>query len=582
MPIVELRGASLAFGHIPLLENASLLIEAKERLCLVGRNGTGKSTLMSVIHGQQPLDVGEVWRKDALKIAQLKQEVPAAQDLTIYDTVVGGLGELSTLLSTYNQLVQGVPDEKAMNQMADLQNQIDRLGAWDTSQRVDALLTKLKLPAELKLSACSGGMRRRAMLAQALVSEPELLLLDEPTNHLDIDAIIELEEAVKEFPGAVLFVTHDRAFTDNIATRIIELDRGHLRSYPGSYAAYQQRKTEELEVEAAHHKQFDKVLAQEEVWIRQGIKARRTRNEGRVRQLEALRKERSARIERQGTAKISLSKGDDSGKLVFEAEDVSFDYAEETIIRNFSTTVLRGDRVGVIGPNGSGKSTLLKLLLGHLQPKTGTIKQGTQLNVAYFDQQREQIDPNRSVRDNVADGSDHVQIGDKSKHVMSYLNDFLFPPERANSPAKSLSGGERNRLLLAKLFTQPANLLVLDEPTNDLDVDTLELLEELLSEFSGTLILVSHDRSFIDRTVTSTLVMQGDGQIGNFVGGYTDWLKQKPLAPKTPTTDAATSNKTKEKPKHQRAGKLSYNETRELKKLPELIEQSGTRTSPGK
>ncbi|MEM7077122.1 MAG: ATP-binding cassette domain-containing protein [Pseudomonadota bacterium] len=573
MPILELRGAQLAFGHIPLLDDASLLIEPRERICLVGRNGTGKSTLLNVISGAQDLDAGSLWLADGIKVAKLAQEVPAGGSDTIYATVASGLGDISGVLARYHALtadMSGDPDEN-LRQLGEVQAEIDRLDAWEAAQKVDTVLSRLRLPTDALMSACSGGIRRRAMLAQALVDAPDLLLLDEPTNHLDIDSITALESAVAEFVGAILFITHDRTFTDTLATRIIELDRGVLTAYPGSYAEYQARKEADLAVEADHNAKFDKVLATEEVWIRQGIKARRTRNEGRVRRLEALRRERAARLERQGRVKLSVDQGRDSGKLVIDAEDVGFQYGDETIIQHFSTTILRGDRIGIIGPNGSGKSTLLKLLLGQLVPATGTIKQGTQLNVAYFDQEREQIDPERTVKDNLADGNDQVQIGDKSKHVISYLRDFLFAPERANSPAKTLSGGERNRLLLAKLFTKPANVLVLDEPTNDLDVDTLELLEELLSDFSGTLLLVSHDRSFLDKTVTSTLVLAGGGRVESYVGGYSDWLQQRPE--QTPNkTNSPTASAPRPKRRDQ-AGKLSYNESRELAGLPEQIER---------
>lgn len=584
MPLLQLRDACLAFGHIPLLDHVDLVIEAKERVCLIGRNGTGKSSLLKVLNQRQPLDSGNLWIQDGLKIAQLAQEVPQAESETLFDTVAGGLGDLSGILSQYHTLSLALSngDERALQQLSAVQEEIDNLGAWDASQKVEAVLSRLKLPAEAHMSQCSGGIRRRAMLGRALVAEPDLLLLDEPTNHLDIESIMALESALLGFAGAVLFITHDRAFINDLATRIVELDRGVLNTYPGTYAAYLKQKANELTAEANSNRKFDQLLAEEEQWIRQGIKARRTRNEGRVRRLESMRRERQARIDRQGKVQLALDTGADSGKIVLQAERVHFNYDNEPIIRNFSTTILRGDRVGVIGPNGSGKSTLLKLLLGQLEPEQGTIKIGTQLQIAYFDQERIQLNEHRSVRDNVADGSDQIQIGDKSQHVISYLRDFLFPPERVNSPVQTLSGGERNRLLLAKLFAKPANLLVLDEPTNDLDVETLELLEELLASFSGTLLLVSHDRAFLDQTVTSTLVLEGDGKVGEYVGGYSDWQRQaQSTAPKRATAQAAppadrvklTASAPPASPAPtKRSKRLSYKEERELQNLPATIE----------
>ena len=516
MSLVQLQNACLAFGHLPLLDEVDLVVEARERVCLIGRNGTGKSTLLNVLSGTQTLDSGTIRIDKGMKVARLAQEVPDAATATLYETVARGLGDLSGLLSRYHALSHDVAtgDAKTLEALSAVQAEIDQIGAWDASQRVDATLSRLKLPADSLMSECSGGIRRRAMLGQALVSEPDLLLLDEPTNHLDIDSIIALEAALLAFPGAVVFITHDRAFIDDLATRIIELDRGTLNSYPGSHADYLRQKNAELAAESEGNRKFDQRLREEEAWIRTGIKARRTRNEGRVRRLEAMRRERAARLDRQGSVKLDLDASSDSGKIVIEADEAGFSYGDQTILRPFSTTILRGDRVGVIGPNGSGKTTLLKLLLGELEPSNGKVRQGTRLQIAYFDQERIQLDPERSVRDNVADGRDQIEIGGRSRHVIGYLRDFLFSPERVNSPVKTLSGGERNRLLLAKLFAKPANLLVLDEPTNDLDVETLELLEELLSGFEGTLLLVSHDRAFLDQTVTSTLVLEGDGRIG--------------------------------------------------------------------
>ncbi len=586
MPLIQLQNACLAFGHVPLLENVNLLIEARERVCLIGRNGTGKSTLLNVLNGTQVLDSGTLRIDEGVRVARLAQEVPAAATATLFDTVAMGLGDLSGLLSQYHKLSHDVAtgDGKTLEALSRVQAEIDQIGAWDASQRVDATLSRLKLPADALMSECSGGIRRRAMLGQALVAEPDLLLLDEPTNHLDIDSITALEAALVGFPGAVLFITHDRTFIDDLATRIIELDRGVLNSYPGSHADYLKQKNAELAAEAEGNRKFDRELAEEEVWIRTGIKARRTRNEGRVRRLEAMRLERKARLERQGSVKLDLDSSSDSGKIVIEADDVEFSYDDEPVVRQFSTTILRGDRVGVIGPNGSGKSTLLKLLLGELEPSNGTVRQGTRLQIAYFDQERIQLDLTRSVRDNVADGKDQVEVGDRTRHVIGYLRDFLFSPERVNSPVKTLSGGERNRLLLAKLFAKPANLLVLDEPTNDLDVETLELLEELLDSFDGTLLLVSHDRAFLDQTVTSTLVLEGDGRIGEYIGGYSDWRRQADaLAMKADRAKSARAKPSREKSAQSSQGKrgtgsasrqsgLSGKDRRELEALPGRIE----------
>jgi ATP-binding cassette subfamily F protein uup len=580
MPLIHLQSGCLAFGHVPLLDHVELQVDAGERLCLVGRNGTGKSTLLNVLAGEQTLDSGRSWRADGLRVAKLAQEVPDAASASLFDVVAVGLGDHRGLLARYHNASLALADggEAALAAFGRLQAEVEDAGAWEGSQRIDAVLSRLALPPDALMAECSGGVRRRAMLGQALVSEPDLLLLDEPTNHLDIDAITALEDALIDYPGAVLFITHDRAFIDRLATRIIELDRGVLRSFPGSYAGYLKRKNAMLESEAEADRKFDTSLAAEEVWIRQGIKARRTRNEGRVRRLEALRRERAERLSRQGQAKMSVGDSKASGKLVIEADQVAFSYGAEVIIRDFSTLVLRGDRIGIIGPNGAGKSTLLRLLLGDLQPTSGVIRRGTQLETAYFDQERLQLDPQRSVRDNVADGSDHILIGGKARHVISYLGDFLFPPARVHSPVASLSGGERNRLLLAMLLAKPANLLVLDEPTNDLDVETLELLEALLSEFQGTLLLVSHDRSFLDRTVTSTLVLTGGGRVEEHVGGYSDWLRHHAegvkSSPEALVRQAQANSTTSviQTNDADRPRKLSYKEKRELDALPALIE----------
>lgn len=571
MSLIQLQSGALAFGHVAILDEIELNISAGERVCLVGRNGTGKSTLLNVLAGQQALDSGRMWQRDGLRLAKLAQEVPDAQQSTLFEVVSNGLGDHSDLLARYHTAAHALAEggDTALAEFSKLQTEIEVAGAWEGSQRIDSVLSRLSLPPDALMSECSGGIRRRAMLGQALVSEPDVLLLDEPTNHLDIDAIDALEAALLDYPGAVVFITHDRAFIDHLATRIIELDRGVLRSFPGNYAEYLSRKTAILEAEADADRKFDQSLVQEEIWIRQGIKARRTRNEGRVRRLEAMRRERGERRAQQGQVNMKLASDERSGKLVLEAEDVCFAYDDLTLVDHFSTLVLRGDRIGIIGPNGSGKSTLLRLLLGDLAPDQGQITLGTQLKIAYFDQERLQLDPEATVRDSVADGSDQITIGSKSRHVVSYLGDFLFPSARIHSPVKTLSGGERNRLLLAKLFAKPANLLVLDEPTNDLDVETLELLEELLSDYEGTLLLVSHDRSFLDRTVTSTLVLSGGGTITEHVGGYSDWQKtvtqpqDKGRSEKRSSKKSATSKPVR-KPKNK--------EQRELALLPELIE----------
>jgi ABC transport system ATP-binding/permease protein len=589
MSLIRIQDGSLAFGHVALLDQVELNVENRERVCLIGRNGTGKSTLLNVLAGELQLDSGQVWRRDGLRIARLAQEVPGSADASLFEVVAAGLGNNSDLLARYHHASAALAEQgekvtqAQLEAFGRLQAELESAGGWEGSQKVDAVLSRLDLPPDASMSQCSGGVRRRAMLGQALVSEPDLLLLDEPTNHLDIEAIEALEEALLGYQGAVVFITHDRSLIDHLATRIIELDRGTLRSFPGSYAAYLQRKAALLDAEADANRKFDKDLAAEEVWIRQGIKARRTRNEGRVRRLEAMRRERSERRGRQGNARMALERGEQSGKLVIEAENVSFGFDDELIVRDFSTLISRGDRIGIIGRNGTGKTTLLRLLLGDLQPTSGTIRRGTALNIGYFDQERMQLDEDRSVRDNLAQGSDQIEIGGKSRHVISYLADFLFAPARAQSPVKTLSGGERNRLLLAKLFAQPTNLLVLDEPTNDLDVETLELLEELLGDYQGTLLLVSHDRSFIDRTVTSTLWLSGDGNVEEHVGGYSDWQRYRALhvdkpareqGAKKPSPAASTPGQTRTdtRPEAVKPKRLSYKEQRELDALPDLIE----------
>jgi ATP-binding cassette subfamily F protein uup len=595
MTLLTLTNVSLAYGHHPLLAHVDFQVAAGERVCLVGRNGTGKSTLFRVITGVAQSDDGEIWRKDTLRVAHLEQEVPADRDETVYEVVAAGLGELGALLTQYHNVTHHVGTAgTSLAQLAELQARIEARDGWNLGQKVETVLSRLALPADKRLSDCSGGLRRQVMLARALVSEPDLLLLDEPTNHLDIAAITWLEEYLLSFNGALMFITHDRTFLRHLATRIIELDRGRLTSFSGDFDYYLRKKDELLEIEARANARFDKKLAEEEAWIRQGIKARRTRNEGRVRALEALRRARRARLEVQGQANLDVDSGATSGKVVADLRGVGFRYGEQWIIRDLSTRILRGDRIGIIGPNGCGKSTLLRLILGDLEPTSGRVVLGTRLQLAYFDQHRRSLDPEKTVRDNLSEGRDYVTVKGRSRHVVGYLKDFLFPPERIDSKVKALSGGERNRLLLAKIFTESANMLVLDEPTNDLDVDTLELLEELLSEYEGTLLLVSHDRAFLDNVVTSTLVFEGAsatslsraphlgpigegaGRVGEYVGGYEDWLRQRRAPP-------VAEKRTKPEPKSAVGAvrpavptppkrKLSYKEQRELEALPARIE----------
>ncbi|KPQ28212.1 MAG: REG family soluble ATPase Uup [Halomonas sp. HL-93] len=566
-----------------MLDRADLTVERGERLALVGRNGTGKSTLLKLVAGEIQADDGSIWRAPGLKIGVLAQELPDSSGMTIFDMVAQGLPEAGELLSEYHHLIND-PDPN-MNRMATLQTRLEAIDGWSFHHRIDVVLTRLGLPPEAEMSALSGGWRRRVALARALVAEPDLLLLDEPTNHLDLDTIAWLEEQLLAFNGAVLLITHDRAFLSKLATNILELDRGKLGRYPGNYIDYQARKQHELEVEARENAEFDKKLAQEEVWIRQGIKARRTRNEGRVRALEAMRNERSQRRERQGTANLAVDSGERTGKRVVKLKGVTQRFGNDTIIRDLNLEVMRGDRIGFLGRNGAGKTTLLKILLGEIEPTEGTVQLGTNLKVAYFDQLRAGLELEKTVYDNVAQGSDRVSVGGKDRHVMSYLQDFLFTPDRVRQPVKALSGGESNRLLLAKLFTQPANVLVLDEPTNDLDMETLELLEELLLNFEGTLLLVSHDRTFMDNVVTSMLAFEGEGVVREYVGGYTDWIRQGGKLPPAPWEGAARQNTepTSEAPKEKQSStsvasankpvKLSYKLQRELDALPAEIEQ---------
>lgn len=579
MSILTLSNISLAYGHHPLLDKIDFQITKGERVCLVGRNGTGKSTLFRVIsHKAQP-DDGEVWHKDTLRISHLEQEAPDGIANTVYEVVLGGLGELQQVLSEYHNAIHhtDISTKASLDTLTELQQRIEILDGWNINQKIETILSRLSLPADKRFADCSGGIQRRVMLAQALASDPDLLLLDEPTNHMDIAAITWLEEFLLSFKGALIFITHDRTILKHLATRIIELDRGTLSSFAGNYDHFLQRKEELLEIEEQANAKFDKKLAEQEAWIRQGIKARRTRNEGRVRALKAMREERSQRVKAQGKVNINVDSSDKSGKRVADLQHVSFYYGDHCIIQDLSTCILRGDRVGIIGPNGSGKSTLLKIVLGSLKPTSGHVIMGTKLQLAYFDQQREQLDPEKTVRENIIEGGDYVKVKGRSRHVISYLKDFLFPPERIQSPVSILSGGERNRLLLAKMFTKPANMMVMDEPTNDLDVDTLELLEDLLFSYEGTLLLVSHDRTFLDNVVTSTLVFEKNGKVEEYVGGYEDWLRQRKTRSITDEQAKGKPGKTKTEPRTGKARpnkiqKLSYNEQQELKILPDRIE----------
>ena len=571
MFLLRFDDVSLAYGHLPLLAHVDFQIEPGERVCLVGRNGAGKSTLLRLITGAALPDDGEIWRRDALRIAHLEQEVPPDTDQTVFEVVAAGLGELGTLLTEYHRLTQHA--DASLEKIAQLHACIDTLDGWNINQKVETVLSRLGLPADQSLADCSGGTRRQVMLARALVSEPDLLLLDEPTNHLDISAITWLEKFLLAYHGALIFITHDRTFVKHLATRIIEIDRGKLTSFPGDFDGYLSKKEEILEIEARALAKFDKKLAEEEAWIRQGIKARRTRNEGRVKALQAMRRERAQRLDAMGKARFGINAGALSGKLVVDLRRVSFRYGDNVLIDDLSTRILRGDRVGIIGPNGSGKSTLLELILGELAPTSGQVVIGTRLQIAYFDQHRRLLNPEKSVRENMSD-SDYVTVKGRSRHVIGYLKDFLFQPERVDSPVNALSGGERNRLLLAKIFTRSANMIVLDEPTNDLDVETLELLEDLLADYEGTLLLVSHDRTFLDNVVTSTLVFEGRGKVGEYAGGYEDWERQRSssltMPPKRPRTPPRVTFADGERANGTR--KLSYKEQRELEALPAKIE----------
>jgi ATP-binding cassette subfamily F protein uup len=578
MALLGMQDVGIAFGGPPVLHDARFAIERGERVCLLGRNGAGKSTVMKLIDGTLRPDAGEIVRQTGMTVARLEQEIPDDIDGSTFDVVAAGLGDAGRLLARYHAATHRVTAEHgapaALREMERLHHALDDAGAWEVQTRVDTVLLHLALDPDAPFASLSGGRKRQALLARALVGEPDLLLLDEPTNHLDIDAVEWMERFLIDRGTTLLFVTHDRAFLRRLATRIVELDRGRLVDWGAGYDLYLERKEAALAAEAREWSEFDKKLAKEEVWIRTGIQARRTRNEGRVRSLEALRVERGVRRERVGSVRLQAQEAERSGRLVVEARGVSFSRGERRIVTDFTTTITRGDRVGLIGPNGSGKTTLIRLLLGELAPDSGSIRLGTGLELAYFDQLREQLDDDRSVFDSVADGADFVEVGGGRQHVHGYLERFLFPPDRARTPVRALSGGERNRLLLARLFTRTFNLLVLDEPTNDLDIETLDLLEELLLEFSGTLLVVSHDRAFLDNVVTSTLVFEGQGRIGEYVGGYTDWVRQRPGTEPAPAARATAARPVaaaapSSAPKRR---KLSYKETAELAALPERID----------
>ena len=574
MPLISFHGVDFSVGGPRLLEGVELSVESNERVCIVGRNGAGKSTLLRLMSGEAHPDDGEV-RRYGSRIAGLSQDVPADIAGPVYDVVAAGLGELGAQLARYHHITHD-GDDIDMDELGRLQAAIDAGNGWQLEQRVDEVVSRLDLPGESEFQSLSGGMKRRVLLGRALVAAPDLLLLDEPTNHLDIESIAWLEGFLREFAGSVVFVTHDRAFLRNLATRIVEVDRGSVTSWPGDYDNYLRRREERLHAEAQANALFDRKLAQEEVWIRQGIKARRTRNEGRVTALKAMRRERAQRRELSGNVQLAAAQAAKSGRRVFEAKDVDFAFGDRVLVRNFSTVIQRGDKVGLIGPNGSGKTTLLKLLLGDLQPQAGEVKQGTNLEIAFFDQMRGALREDWTALDNVSEGREFIEINGARKHALGYLQDFLFSPDRARAPITKLSGGERNRLLLAKLFARPSNVLVMDEPTNDLDVETLELLEELLADYPGTLILVSHDRDFLDNVVTGSLVMEGNGRVGEYVGGYSDWLRQRPAAPVAGgtaklTPQVAPTPAPVAAPAPARR-KLGFKEQRELDQLPALIE----------
>jgi ATP-binding cassette subfamily F protein uup len=575
MSLLRFDDIGLEFGDQLILRDAEFSIDPGERVCLIGRNGAGKSTTLKLIMGSIEPDRGEITPKPDLIVSQLEQTLPEAMDLPVTDVIRSGLTQIETLLEEYANKSQLELDKYGLRELEALHAKIDAHDGWHLEQRVETTITELSLPADKKMNELSGGWRRRVGLAKALVQKPDLLLLDEPTNHLDIATIKWLEDRVYNYPGAVLFITHDRAFLQRLATRIVEIDRGKLTSWPGSYDNYLRRKEKVLEDEAVAEEKFDKKLAEEEAWVRQGIKARRTRNEGRVRSLMKMRQEREERIAQDGKARIHIEEGEQSGRKVIRARNVSYSYGDEEVIKDFSIKIMRGDRIGLIGNNGVGKTTLLRLLLGELEPQSGTVKMGTGLQVGYFDQLRQALDLDKSVAYNVGEGRTYIRLNGKDRHVVGYLTGFLFSPKRAMTPVKALSGGERNRVILAKLFTRPANLLVLDEPTNDLDIETLEVLEQKLCEFSGTLIVVSHDRDFLDNVVTSTVVFEADGTVQEYVGGYSDWLRRghELAVADNPYEVERRKRAAAERKKNRKPTKLSYNDQRELDSLPVEIEQ---------
>jgi len=581
--LLTLHNAELAFGGGALLNKSNMVIEPNERVCLVGRNGAGKSTLLKVLDGRIQLDDGSLLINNDVKVARLEQDPPTANTMSAYEFVASGMETAGKVLSQYHEQLHVIAEdcsEKALNKLQKLQEQVDQLDAWQLDSKINQILDRLGIDPDITLDQLSGGWLRKVALAKALVNDPDLLLLDEPTNHLDVGTIEWLEQFLMSFQGSIIFISHDREFIRRLATRIVDIDRGKLSSWPGGYEEYLVAKEEALRIEEEQNAEFDRKLAIEEAWIRQGIKARRTRNEGRVRALKSLRQERSERTNVQGKAKIIVDEAARSGKIIFETEGLTYSYDDLRIVRDFSTTIMRGDKIALVGRNGCGKSTVLKLLLGDIEPDQGTVKCGTKLEVAYFDQYRDALDPEKTVVDNLAEGKQEVEINGNKRHVLGYLQDFLFHPERARTPVKALSGGEKNRLLLAKIFLKPSNFLILDEPTNDLDVETLELLEELLANYQGTLLLVSHDRSFVDNTVTHTWFFDGNGNIQQFVGGYSDANRHKeqseassvavketkvqPKAEKTVTKSATTPAKKK---------KLSYKVQLELDGLPTVLEQ---------
>ena len=579
MTLIRFDQVSLKFGDQMILTEADLAIEPDERVCLIGRNGAGKSTTFKLITGETEVDSGEIVPRTGLVVSQLAQSLPAAMDLGVREVVKSGLTGIQALLDEYRQRSQQELDTAGLRQLEDLHRQIDTHGGWHIEQRVEATISELRLPADKKMHELSGGWRRRVALSKALVQKPDLLLLDEPTNHLDIVTIKWLETVVRSYAGSVLFITHDRAFLNRLATRIVEIDRGKLTSWPGDFKNYLRRKEEALEAESRANTRFDKKLDQEEIWVRQGIKARRTRNEGRVRALVQMREERARRLTPDRGARIHIEEAEQSGRKVIRAKNVGYRFDDEPLIENFSIKIMRGDRIGILGNNGVGKTTLLRLLLGDIEPQSGTIKHGTNIEVGYFDQLRDALEEEKSVAENVGDGRTYIKLNGKDRHIVGYLKGFLFSPKRAVTPVKALSGGERNRVILAKLFTKAANLLILDEPTNDLDMETLEVLEQRLTEYSGTLIIVSHDREFLDNVVTSTIVFEDNGEVHEYVGGYTAWLRQgKALAEvDNPNIGLSQAKGHDEDRVKQQPKKLSYNEQRELDQLPQQIEHLETK-----